>query len=54
MDKKEYDNTYRKAEAMYHANKTTEEIARAIHLPRWEVLYIIQDIFGKEMMRKEH
>lgn len=50
----DYDRNYRKVEAMYWKNYSIDQIcANMSHLPRFEVIDMIQKIFGIEMMKRE-
>ena len=52
--KEERDAIYRQIEAMYHKGYSNEEIIK--HFPdlaKFEVLDIIQNIFGREQVKKE-
>lgn len=52
--KDDYDRAYRKIHAMYMKGYTNEEIYRECSdMQKWEVLEIIQTIWGREQVRKE-
>lgn len=52
--KEERDTIYRQVEAMYHKGCSNEEIIRTFpDLARFEVLDMIQHIFGREQIKKE-
>ena len=52
--KEDRDSIYRQVEAMYYQGYSNEEIIRTFpDLARFEVLDMIQHIFGREQIKKE-
>lgn len=52
--KENYDKNYRKVEAIYRKGYSNDHICAAMsHLPRFEVLEMIQNIFATDKMRSE-
>lgn len=52
--KEQYDKIYRQVNAMYHKGCSNDEICMSFsEIPRYEIIPMIQRIFGREMLKKE-